>query len=217
MDKTLEFIEKLTILIATTPEFKIPLRSEADIPKYNTFYVLKGRDEQGCRTVLHDYSKVKLENFTLSDAITNMILLYRVLVMDEKTQICGIKIISDMREFTAQHAKCLLSSNGLKLLPFMKYSGVRIKKTTVIGLNDFVRNIYENTVKCMLSDKLVNRVEFVKKPESEIADEDIEDLRWKCIEIEKRCPWRDVKMDLDVLRKYEGYESVGSFRTLEID
>jgi hypothetical protein len=227
MDSVYDSVEKFAVVFAQQPTwFDITperFQRSLEILDYGVGYMLKERDQNGCRVFVVNAEVAGENNCRVTELIRLGVVIGGYVLREDETQICGIKIILDCSRLTMDNIVPVSLSTVMSLGEMVKLAPVRIKEIHVIGISSFFVTIYEMS-KNVLTEKIRGRIFFHKESEFEkpsCAKEDVIDpkeiaARKDLLEVLDRM--LRVKVKPEFLKKQaKDTESIGSFRKLEID
>jgi hypothetical protein len=244
MNDTMQTFERFYLARKRYPQFFTPdspnFKRALEIFKTGYCYPLSGRDHEGCRIVLINTKRLNMDEWSVFDGMRLSMFVLAVLVEEEETQICGIKLIYDHQDITTKHL--MMPKDMMDFVELVKtVSAGRQKGSYIVNLPSIAHFLME-MVRNALTEKLKSRLflfhswEDLKqckdidvkllpkelggvKPEKEIMEEfeDLVEKRWDILEKTAKSAnldWSKVPMDK---LKLNQCEVVGSFRKLEID
>lgn len=202
------------------------------------FLPLKKRDSEGRKIIIQKVASRDPESYTELDSIRCNVLMSILLMLEEKTQICGVVVIVDYSNVTMKHL--ISSSTTVEVLKFLNYSSsFRTPGFYILNLPNIAKFIIDFTMS-LTNEKIKKRINVLKENEElkkfidpillpqelggicdlEQVVEDVYELYKKNQDIV--LDFANVKIDWSLVSKEDIWndsetELVGSFRKLEVD
>lgn len=201
---------------------------------YENAYIfpLKERDENGCRVIMIQASKIDTKKYTFDDIVKILNLVIFTLSEEEETQIAGFRYIFDHKNIPSDYVTLfpLIDVRNYLLCVQNAIPG-RQKMGICLNLPSFIAKLLE-FVKSLLNKKLRDRGYFYSddsKLQNHIdknilpteyggqvtIKEMMEEFKKTAKKFESKLEATE-KMKIDI-EKVKGEDEIESFRTLEID
>ncbi|KAG5671366.1 hypothetical protein PVAND_001567 [Polypedilum vanderplanki] len=225
MDKVFESFEKALIYTKSISKYSNLTDEELKELLVNCmkfFYVLKDRSENGERILIAKMSEMEALSFSLMEIVKYFNIMISALLLEEETQIAGVILIFDYTNATWNLFKKISLIEFAQYLSNVKFFAVRIKKIVLIDFPTLAIRVLE-VVQKVLSEKLKQRIITVKDlvelkkiiNVSELSMDNKEFfLNFDEQIVKAYHMFSKIEIDFDKLKKFE---TIGSFRILEID
>ncbi|XP_070501608.1 alpha-tocopherol transfer protein-like [Chironomus tepperi] len=236
MDKVYENFNKTILFRLNHRElFNFNITKLLEIYDKGAVLLMTKRNEYGQRILIIRHKLFDELKIDINDIIKIILLVSGALENEAETQICGLVLIMDYREISMRYMTIIDPNSYANFVKYFESAGIRVKQVDIVGL-PAIANTFLELLKSLLSQKLQNRMKICKNIEdmtnvknltveyggTENVNECLKYFREKVKESEVIMTKlnKSIEIDEKKMRNYENekiFDSVGSFRKLEID
>jgi hypothetical protein len=226
MDDVFKSFEKTVICLKTFPEFDH--MTADDVEQFLSYFkrifgILKNRRSDGQRIVVFRGKEFEASNLSIREGIKMILIAATAFLTEEENQIAGGTVVADCSNITLSLIEKIPTTETFFLLSTLNYFPVRIKQMVLLGLPSFAVALFK-LIRNLLSEKLKQRIAVVKSLSDMQAPDMLtdnvlgseEDMFMNYDEriIRALRNFQDINVNFGKIKEYE---SIGSFRKLEID